>query len=190
MHLLLQNGSLQCLFNVLTPACSSKVTLRYSFLHSPCVCPQEVPMALLKQRALSLKQASETPGCVSIQMPHNDRLFLITEVTSTHLWHFIFQGLTQCSFHLNFQQRFYTLLHLDGASLPQCIIPCSSPSEQPMALPVHFIFCAVLHSLEPINLFCSGLQKAGSACFYTEAYNLQMKLEEFLKPILRAASLV
>lgn len=42
-------------------------------------------MALLKQRALSLKQASETPGCVSIQMPHNDRLFLITEVTSTHL---------------------------------------------------------------------------------------------------------
>lgn len=59
-----------------------------------------------------------------------------------------------------------------------------------MALPVHFIFCAVLHSLEPINLFYTGLQKAGSACIFTEVYNLQIKLEEFLKPILRVVSFV
>lgn len=41
-------------------------------------------MVLLKQRALSLKQASETPGCISVQTPLSERLFLITEVTSKH----------------------------------------------------------------------------------------------------------
>lgn len=162
----------------------------YSFLHSSCMSPQEVPMVLLKQRALSLKQAWETPGCVSVQMPPTERLFLITEVTPKHLWHFVFQALTQCSFHVNFQRRCHTLHHLGGAFLPQCTISCSSPSDQPMALPVHFTFCAVLHSLEPINLFYTGLQKAGSAFIFTEVYNLQMKLEEFLKPILRVVSFV